>query len=154
MASLDAYITELTFIKDNLPSMVVDIGVKHSQEIIQKQNDRLFNSGLDAKNSSIGVYSEYTKKIKDKAGQPTDHVTLKDSGTWYDDMYIHGNDMLEIDNRDASLTGELINGGGEFKNPAYGKDIVGLTEKETLDVATKIIEPDIQKILDKLPNID
>ena len=154
MASLDAYITELTFIKDNLPSMVVEIGVKNSQEIIDMQNNRHINSGLDAKGSSIGIYSQYTIKQKEKLGQPTEYVTLEDTGTWHDDMYIHGNDMLEIDNNNPSLTSTLINGGGEFQNPPYGKDIVGLTDKETVDVTTKIIEPNIQKMLDKLPNID
>ena len=155
MASLDAYITELTNFKNDLPKTVVKIGVRNEQHIVRLQNERHKNDGLDANGNLIGggIYAQRTIRDKIDKDQTISHVTLEDTGAWHSDMFVSGKDMLEINNRNASLTSTLISGGGKGENPPYLKDIIGLTERETVYVAEYIIEPDIQKEIDKLPNV-
>jgi len=153
MSSLNQYIAELNFFADNLHNVVGDAGVKNADYIVNKQNTRLENKGTDAKESPIGSYSSVTVSFKKSKGDRYDHVTLKDEGNWYNSMFVEnrGTQGLIIDSSDTSLTGKLMNGGGERENPAYGKDIIGLTEPETNDLVIEKIDPEIQKTINKLP---
>ena len=151
MATLDSYIAELKFFAKHLQENVVNIGVKNERGIIKIQNDRHTTRGLDAEGNTIGSYSANTIARKKKKGQPTSFVTLEDTGNWHSDMFVHGTDELLIDNHNKSLTTDLMNGGGEESNPAYGKDIIGLTDDETVFLTEKIIDPEVQKIINKLP---
>jgi hypothetical protein len=159
MASLDSYIAELTFFSDNLHNIVGDAGVKHADEIIVTQNLRLHNAGKDSKNNLIGNYSNlYIESNKKPKGHRYDHVTLSDDGGWYSNMFVdnRGTKGLFIDNKDTVLTNKLMNGGGGIwpdANPPYGQNIVGLTEPETDGLVAKVIEPELQKIINKLPGI-
>ena len=62
---------------------------KEVQELIIGLNtkDQLFEKGIDATGKSLkeigGDYSPFTKKIKSRKGQPTDRVTLKDTGVFH-----------------------------------------------------------------------
>lgn len=149
MGALDTYIQELNNFSNNLEETVVSIGKKNEVGIVKMQNDRLFSTGTDAKGNLIGNYSPNTIARKRKKGQPVSHVTLKDSGGWYGNMFVTGNNELLLENKDASLTTDLMNGGGQFQNPAYGKDIIGLTDNETIGLVKTVIDPELQQIINK-----
>lgn len=57
---------------------------KDTQEfIIKTMQDQLFESGEDGNGESLGEYSATTTAIKRRKGQPTDRITLKDTGFFY-----------------------------------------------------------------------
>ena len=147
---LDTYITELNNFADNLEVTVTTIGKKNELGIVKLQNDRLFK-GYDALNTLIGggVYAKKTIAIKSARAMKTSVVTLNYEGDWYGNMFVSGTKELIIDNRDKSLTSELMNGGGEGSNPPYGEAIVGLTTDEEVFLAVEIIDPKLQKIINK-----
>lgn len=55
------------------------------QGLIIKLNtqEQLFKKGVDSKDVTLGVYSPFTIEIKKSKGQPTNHITLKDTGDFY-----------------------------------------------------------------------
>jgi hypothetical protein len=87
---------------------------------IKKLNQEQMFSGIRSDESEIRpFYSEYTKLIKDQKGQPTDRVTLKDTGDFYDRIFIDvKKDSFEILSSDYK-NDQLIR--------KYGKRIFGLT---------------------------
>lgn len=104
----------------------------------QKQ---LYEKGIDSLGDNIGSYSAKTKQIKSEKGQITDHVTLFDTGEFYESFKVFfssGNFIISADT--IKDTDDLI-----FK---YGSDILGLTD-ESLSLlrekAKEIIIPYIRK---------
>ena len=57
-------------------------------DIINLNKDQMYEEGVDAKGQQLGEYSVYTKMIKQKKGQRIDHITLKDTGAFYDSIKI------------------------------------------------------------------
>lgn len=95
--------------------------------------DQLYNEGIDSKGKSLGEYSAYTKSLKQQKGQRTDHITLKDTGEFYNSFRIvfTGNALQIVANPikdDTNLFRE------------YGIDIVGLTEDSMSVVTTKALQ--------------
>lgn len=92
-------------------------------EIIRlNTEDQLEEEGIDAKGVSLGPYSEFTKAIKRSKGQRTDHVTLKDTGAFYNSfIVVVKDDGFEIIADDVSLYDRPL-------SDIYGIDILGLTE--------------------------
>src|SRR5688500_2814381 len=44
--------------------------------------------GVDAENKPLGNYAPSTRRAKQKKGQPSDHITLRDTGRFQDRMFI------------------------------------------------------------------
>ncbi len=110
---------------------------KDVQDFIIKMNteDQLFDKGIDSlgvKLDSIGGgYTAFTLSIKSEKGQPTDRVTLKDTGEFYESFRIRlGADFFVIEANTIKDQDDLT--------ARWGKDILGLTEEST------------QKLIDKL----
>lgn len=108
--------------------------------------DQLFNKGIRSDGSDIKPdYTPFTISIKQEKGQPTDRVTLKDTGDFYDsfvafvdssaDIIINSN-PIKID--ESGLETNLL-----FK---YGEKIEGLTE-QNLDIITRKLIVPIQKYI-------
>lgn len=63
----------------------------HEDVIIGMIHEQLYEQGITGKGVEIASYAPYTARtiqIKQKKGQPTDRVTLKDTGRFYGAMYI------------------------------------------------------------------
>lgn len=95
--------------------------------------EQLFEHGIDSQGRSLGDYSAYTKSLKQQKGQRTDHITLKDTGEFYNSFRIlfTGNALQIVANPikdDTNLFRE------------YGIDIVGLTEDSMAVVTTKALQ--------------
>jgi hypothetical protein len=106
--------------------------------------NQLYDKGVDAIGDSIGSYSAKTKAIKDASGQISDHVTLNDTGKFYESfkVYINSQKDFVISADTIKDTDDLI-----FK---YGKDILGLNEDSLTilrESAKKILIPYVKFVL-------
>ena len=100
--------------------------------------EQLYSQGIDSKGKTLGEYSTYTKAIKQKKGQITDHITLKDTGEFYNSF------KVKFNSSDSSLqitANPIKEDTNLFKE--FGIDIVGLTEDSmslVTTVALKLIK--------------
>lgn len=109
----------------------VDQSVKDM--IIQMNTeDQLEEHGIDSLGRSLGDYSPYTVELKKLAGQRFDHITLKDTGSFYDSWVVTVmRDAIIINADDTS----------HYDKPLFqvwGEDVLGLT-KENLEILQSVI---------------
>jgi hypothetical protein len=110
-------------------------------QYINLQKEQMF-AGINEEGFPIQPpYAARTVAIKKKKGQPTDRVTLKDTGDFYSDMFldVRDNDFV-IDSAD-SKTDELLK--------KYGEEIFGLTEKNQDQYVEENLEPVFQERIQK-----
>lgn len=105
---------------------------KNEAEAIDLNTDQLY-SGIDSLGNSLGTYTEFTKRQKRAKGQPSDRVTLKDEGDFYDGFNIRSKKFPFILDSSDSKTDMLAD--------KYGDDIFGLTPKNTKEYAREIVLP-------------
>ena len=102
---------------------------------------QLYNLGIDAEGDSLGEYSPYTIQFKVDKGQRFDHITLKDTGDFYETFKVKPNkkgfELTANPNKDDDNLFEI-----------YGKEIVGLT-KDNQKLLIGFIESDFNKELEK-----
>lgn len=125
---------------------VLDILINRAkfQDLIIRLNteDQLFDKGIDSVGKSLGTYAEFTIKQKKAKGQPTAHVTLKDTGDFYGTWTVtvrNGTIFIEAD------------GDKDDKNlmDVYGEEIVGLLESN-LQILIDEIEIDTVEMVENL----
>jgi hypothetical protein len=106
-----------------------------------EQTSQLYNLGIDAEGNSLGDYSPYTIQFKVDKGQRFDHITLKDTGDFYETFKVKPNkkgfELIANPNKDDDNLFEI-----------YGKEIVGLT-KDNQKLLIGFIESDFSKELEK-----
>lgn len=67
------------------------------QDIIFLNQEQMYEKGIDSKGESLGEYSNFTIGKKIEKGQRYDHVTLKDTGDFYNSMkFKNGKDGFTI----------------------------------------------------------
>jgi hypothetical protein len=116
--------------------------VKDNESFICDMNaeQQLFEQGvnrLGVKISDYAPYSPYTIEIKKMKGQPTDRVTLRDTGDFHESFYITvGNDRFEIKASDWK-TEKLMK--------KYGRGILGLTQENLAELIWQYIYPELLK---------
>lgn len=67
------------------------------RQVIDLNQSQMYDDGIDSKGQELGQYHPYTIVIKEKKGQRTDHITLKDTGEFYGSMKIKaGKDGIVI----------------------------------------------------------
>lgn len=127
--------------KDNLPGLLEE--VVHSKEdviIAAITNDQLFRRGVNGRNVKIMSYMPYrpsTIRKKKKKGQPTTRVTLKDTGEFYESMFVvFDSEGFYITSSDDKT---------KYLVKKYGNTIFRLTDKNL----TRILRSHIRKELVK-----
>ncbi len=103
--------------------------------------DQLYRKGINSLGESLGEYSDYTKAIKQYEGQRYDHITLNDTGEFYNSFRVvfRGDSMvIEADpiKDDTNLFQE------------FGIEIVGLTKESISKLKPTIIKfllPELKK---------
>lgn len=118
----------------NIDSVILEITEeKETQDfLIEVLQDQLFTTGEDGNGLSLGDYSPITVQIKRAKGQPTDRITLKDTGKFYDSYEIEpfeGGFIIDADGRKKD-TDLLVR---------YGDDIL-LPNDETLTEIAEFYE--------------
>jgi hypothetical protein len=90
---------------------------------------QLFELGQDAQGRTLesigGEYSPFTVEVKRRKGQPTDRITLKDTGDFYrtfDVIPFKGGFRIEAD---------TIKDGQDLQD-SWGKEIVGIDQRNLL----------------------
>jgi len=93
--------------------------------LIKVLQDQLFETGADGNGESLGKYSFFTIQIKASKGQPTDRITLVDTGDFYESYFV-----------DAFKGGFIIDANGQKDDTnlfeVYGDDILK-PDDETLE---------------------
>ncbi len=102
---------------------------------------QLFGKGIDSKGNLLpGPYAPFTIEIKNLKGQPTNRITLRDTGEFHEGFFMKATSFpVEIDSSD-SKTSEL--------KSQWGEDIFGLTDESQSEFNEQILD-DIQTALKK-----
>lgn len=130
MTAIDNIVTKLERIKVDRDKIVLDIIKQFETFILDEQKKQMY-SGANADGSPIEPeYKPLTISIKNSVGQPTDRVTLKDTGSFYDSFFIvYGPKYFAIYARDGK-TNKLI--------AKYGTQIFGLNDLALSKLLIKI----------------
>ena len=105
--------------------------------IAENVENQIYSDGVDTKGVSFPSYAESTKKQKKRKGQPTNRVTLKDSGAFHE--------SIGLDIRDDEF--ELITENETYKwlRGRYGENILGLRAEFIREFTWKIVYPELLK---------
>lgn len=113
--------------------------INSNKEVLIDQQTDQFDKGKDANNISIvPSYALSTKKIKQSKGQPTDRVTLKDTGKLYDSINIQANTTQAVISTNVNYFRYLVSHYNTNK-------ILGIQEQATEDFLEKYTIPEIEK---------
>jgi hypothetical protein len=121
--------------------------LKENETVICELNsqDQLFEQGITRDNIKIAdyaPYSPYTEMVKKLKGAPTSRVTLQDEGDFHISFYIEFRpDRFKIRASDWKEE-DLIK--------SYGKEILGLTDENFLEVRDTYIIPAVKKLMQTL----
>lgn len=109
------------------------------EEIIYlNTQEQLFDKGIDSEGVRLDVargygYANVTKQIKAQKGQPTDRITLKDTGEFYQSFRVDVREGVITINADAQKDDTNL-----FDE--WGVDILGLTEESIKRLKPLVIE--------------
>lgn len=112
--------------------------VKDNEYVILNMvtEEQLYEKGINSRGVTLGSFAPYervTIEIKREKHQPTDRVTLRDTGEFHDSFYIeYKRWSFEIKARDWKYN-MLIKG--------YGPDIMGLTDEHFREFAIDYVLP-------------
>lgn len=131
-----------------IPEFLMEIVKEHEYVILDMNTqEQLFEQGvnrLGVKLSDFAPYADYTLQFKAMKNQPTDRVTLHDTGRFAGSFYLvvnsHG---FEIEAGDAK-TRDLV--------AKYGSEIFGLTEENKKILISEYIMPELVKKLNEAIN--
>jgi hypothetical protein len=135
--------------KVNVTAVLVKILKKpKTQKFITDLNTKvqLFDYGEDSRGirldvvSDIGGYAPSTIKIKARKGQPTNRVTLKDTGDFYKTF-----DVQVKANADFSITANTMKGGQDLQE-RWGDNILGLQDENVIKVM-EYLETEFYKVV-------
>ena len=100
MGTIKAVFQRVNNFYTSMDKITIDVIKDNSKLILDENRSQLFD-GLDKEGKEIvneqgGKYSPTTVRIKQEKGQPTDRVTLRDTGDWQDAMFLEvkGNEIL------------------------------------------------------------
>ena len=119
--SIQNMIQAIERFENKTDDIILDLVALNEGQIVFLNTDNQLFQGIDAKGKKLfPPYSRKTIKIKRAKGQPTNRVTLLDTGDFHNSfLIVYGNDFFEITANDRK-TKKL-----ELK---YGSDIFGLTD--------------------------
>lgn len=124
MESVTAYIRRLKDWKRTFPFHAIDVVKGYEAEAVDLIAEQQLYEGIDGENKIISPsYKPFTVKIKRFKGQPTDRVTLKDTGDFYNSIKVRygtgsTNWIMVFWASDSKV---------EKLKAKYGKDLLGLT---------------------------
>jgi len=99
---------------------------------------QLYQSGVNTYGVPIMdymPYMPYTIEVKTIKGQPTDRVTLRDTGDFHESFYVEATDTQFVVKAHDWKTEKLIR--------KYGREILGLTRENLNELIHKYIYPEL-----------
>ena len=130
---------KLDEMRENVNRLVRETFDEHKSLIIHYNADeQMYKLGQDSKGSIIRpAYRPATVRIKKAKGQPTDRVTLKDTGRFHKNLIVTPKeDYVEISS-DVEYAKYL------FKR--YGDDVLGIQEELLKEFVVRYVVPKIQE---------
>jgi hypothetical protein len=114
-------------------------------EIIRlNTEDQLEEFGIDSKGVQLGIYKQTTVSYKIQKGQRYDHVTLKDTGKFYNSFNIRVNvNEIVIDADDSTYYDVPL-------FDVWGVDVLGLTDENLEYIKKMILENYVKYIYNEL----
>jgi hypothetical protein len=114
-------------------------------EIIRlNTEDQLEEFGIDSKGRQLGIYKQTTVSYKIQKGQRYDHVTLKDTGKFYNSFNIRVNvNEIVIDADDTTYYDVPL-------FDVWGVDVLGLTDENLEYIKKMILENYVKYIYNEL----
>lgn len=140
MEAIEALITSLKEYKDNINEYMEDITRSIEDEIKDLNVHQQYDLGQDRYGDRITPeYTPFTVSIKRWKGQPTDRVTLRDTGQFHSSFKIrYEADGFELYANDWKA---------ESLEEKYGNSIFGLQDDAAIELANQVYQPRmIQKL--------
>ena len=134
MEAITNLIENLTKYKANINEYMEDITRSIEDEIKEINVHQQYDLGQDRNGDAITPeYAESTIRYKRRKGQPTDRVTLQDTGQYHDTFKIRYEDEgFELYANDWKAG---------FLDKKYGKEIYGLQDEEARELADQVYQP-------------
>lgn len=127
--------------KSILDQELKDEILRHEDIIVEMiTQDQLYELGIEGRGTEIISYMPYrprTIKKKIKKGQPTNRVTLKDTGSFYASLHV------EFDDEGFYVTSTQDK--AKFLIKKYGKTIFRLTDNNLKILLDKYIRPSLRE---------
>lgn len=143
MEAITNLIGNLTKYRDNINNYMEDITRSIEDEIKELNVHQQYDLGQDRYGNAITPeYAESTIRYKRRKGQPTDRVTLQDTGQYHDTFKIrYEAEGFELYANDWKAG---------FLDRKYGKEIYGLQDEAARELADQVYQP---RMIQKLKNI-
>ena len=143
MEAITNLIENLTKYKVNINEYMEDITRSIEDEIKEINVHQQYDLGQDRYGYAITPeYSESTIRYKRRKGQPTDRVTLQDTGQYHDTFKIrYEAEGFELYANDWKAG---------FLDKKYGKEIYGLQDEAARELADQVYQP---RMIQKLKNL-
>lgn len=118
---------------------------EHESVIIERNVEQLYEFGINSLGIYIDTYAPYTPytiRLKTEKGQPTDRVTLRDTGAFHRSFIVEtGPEEFYITATDPK-TEELVQ--------KYGGRIFGLLEQNKIEISHTYLYPSVMKQVNKI----
>lgn len=139
MSVFDEARAKLEEVRNSVNKLVQETFEEHKSLIIHYNADeQMYKLGQDAKGSIIRpAYRPATIRLKRKKGQPTDRVTLKDTGRFHKTLIVTPKENYVEISSDLEYAKYL------FKK--YGDDVLGIQEELLKEFVTRYVVPKIQE---------
>ena len=143
MKAITTLIESLKRYKDEINDYMEDITRSIEDEIKEINVHQQYDLGQDRNGKRITPeYAESTIRYKRRKGQPTNRVTLQDTGQYHDTFKIRYEDEgFELYANDWKAG---------FLDKKYGKEIYGLQDEAARELADQVYQP---RMIQKLKTI-
>jgi len=146
MQTIAAKIAKLEKVQREIETYPIELSKQHEAQIIDWNKVNLY-AGIGSTGDEIYPdYTNYTKDIKDQLRQPSNRVTLKDTGRFYNSI------ELKFNLKDIFFNAT------DWKYPTLrtkyeedGNVILGITDENMIDLR-ELIKPDLIELIRKKTN--
>lgn len=132
IASLDIMLKSVQDFKPE--EQVIEVSKGYETEIIELNQAQIYQGTDQNKQSIVPSYTPFTVRIKKRKGQPSNRVTLKDTGDFYESFKIQYDKKQFFIYADDDKTRDLL--------VKYGFDVFGLNDDSTQEVI-EILKPEL-----------
>lgn len=147
MNTINDYIRKLDEIATNFDLYIGDIVFEHKGQLLSTVKLRLFQKSVDAKGMFLGEYKwAWYRDEKKKKGLPSNRVTLRHTGKFYNSMFVDYKDQSIIIDATDTKTSKL--------ESMYGKNILALSEDELTLFTDTVLEPKLNNKIAELGDLD
>ena len=147
LQAIDNMIARLKAFQKLAPVLTMDIMMENEHIIIDmNMEEQLYMLGINSENIPIMRYEPYSPAtifIKNEKRQPTDRVTLRDTGDFHSGGYLERVDEFTVEIKSSDIKSDEL-------QDRYGKEILGLTDDNMDEIKEHYIKPALIKKLHDL----